>query len=69
MSELGEFIKVVKKRKKFLIERLLDDFGYEVSGDASYLYERPLDELEHLYIKEASSFGRQMNRQQGGMTD
>lgn len=52
---------VVEKRKKFLIDWLINHEIYEAE-DGRQLYELSLGELEHMYIAERIKIGREMSK-------
>jgi len=51
----------VEKRKKFLIDWLINHEVYE-SKDGRQLYELSLGELEHMYIAERIKIGKEMSK-------
>lgn len=51
----------VEKRKKFLIEWLINHEKYEAE-DGRQLYELTLGELEHMYISERIKIGKEMSK-------
>ncbi|APC46467.1 hypothetical protein [Aeribacillus phage AP45] len=51
----------VEKRKKFLIDWLINHEIYEAE-DGRQLYELTLGELEHMYIYERCMIGREMSK-------
>lgn len=51
----------VEKRKKYLIDWLINHEVYE-SKDGRQLYELSLGELEHMYIAERIKIGKEMSK-------
>lgn len=51
----------VEKRKKFLIDWLINHEIYEAE-DGRQLYELTLGELEHMYIAERIKIGKEMSK-------
>jgi len=51
----------VEKRKKFLIDWLINHEIYEAK-DGRQLYELSLGELEHMYIAERIKIGKEMSK-------
>ena len=51
----------VEKRKKFLIDWLINHEIYEAE-DGRQLYELSLGELEHMYIAERIKIGKEMSK-------